>query len=83
LEKERQLDLMAYWQITKEATAARWLTSGPATLRDLYDILATSKGKAPRRLFEDLDRKPIDPSTRRNWQERTGSTPAAISWWTG
>jgi hypothetical protein len=73
---------MAYWQIQKTADPSRWYQSRPATIRDLYDILLTSKGKQPRGLF-DQKQTTIDATTRKHWSETTGSTQKSISWWTG
>jgi len=82
LDKDRRLSLLAYWHIQKEASPNRWLLSSPATLRDLYDILLTSNGKAPRELFE-TGRRNVDPNTRRAWAKQTGSSAEAVDWWAG
>jgi hypothetical protein len=80
LTKDQKLDLLAYWNIQKEASTARWLQSRPATLRDVYDMLMMSRGKAPKSLFNEKP-KAVDPSVVKQWAKGTGSNADAIRWW--
>lgn len=77
LSREKQLDLLAYWHIQKKETTARWLQSRPATLRDLYDIVLTNNGKAPKRLFSS-PKKALNSEIVDAWSKSTGSSRAAI-----
>jgi hypothetical protein len=81
LTRAQKLDMLAYWQIQKKPSEARWLLSSPATMRDLYDILLTHHGKAPRSLFSGGKKSTIDPQVKKAWANTTGSDAGAVDWW--
>tara|TARA_R110002074_G_scaffold89808_5_gene197125 strand:+ start:453 stop:761 length:309 start_codon:yes stop_codon:yes gene_type:complete len=80
LSQEDKNDLVAYWHIQHTANPQRWALSTPATIHDLFDVLATSRGKAPTGLFES-SKTALGSSAQNRIMKNTGSTRDGLKFW--
>lgn len=71
-------DLLAYWRLIQTPNARRWNSIGPATMLDIRDMIALSRGKPPSGLVKP---NPAASQALRGRLKREGALDSALDFW--